>query len=42
MQIANERLKELMEYRQPTPEQAFVAPMPRLDVIAEPLSAEKH
>ena len=41
-QVANERLKELMEYRQPTPEQAFIASLPHLNGIAEPLSAEKH
>ena len=42
VQLANERLKELTEYRQPTPEQAFVTPVSGLTGIAEPLSAEKH
>lgn len=42
VQLANERLNKVVEYRQPTPEQAFVAPQPGLNGIAEPLSAEKH
>lgn len=40
--LSNERLKEVIEYRQPTPEQAFAAPVPGLNGLAEPLSAEKH